>query len=286
MHNLENAKDKIITETINMIVNSARKFDDSNTDAKEREKLESNIVKLLGILGSDEDICKSYPEISQNIYNLNDSDLDFLKIFFGLSNKVNLNEFSGFLDGFETLQRDKVNSNLRHFEKHIKLSCYQRDYMDSISKSASKRAEEIKRSVEDTEDKVKRASNNANMALTNANEAGRKIKKAVGKVKKVYSEFVGILGVFTALSFAMMGSVQVLSNLLNNIKNPSSGSIGYVFIVGGVYLLLMYLLIMTLFIGMKKIFSFENEKYSFSNKFVCFLVGTVIFLVIIGLVII
>ncbi|GHN53113.1 hypothetical protein ME802_08860 [Lactobacillus delbrueckii] len=48
--------------------------------------------------------------------------------------------------------------------------------------------------------------------------------------------------------FAMMGSVEILGNL-------SSASLGYAFIVGGVYLIVIYLIILMLFIGIKKLFA-------------------------------
>lgn len=50
------------------------------------------------------------------------------------------------------------------------------------------------------------------------------------------------------MSFAMMGSVEILGNLF-------SDSLGYAFIVGGVYLIVIYLIILMLFIGIKKLFA-------------------------------
>nr|DAT97954.1 MAG TPA: hypothetical protein [Caudoviricetes sp.] len=126
---------------------------------------------------------------------------------------------------------EKDKDNLQHFERHIVLSCLQRQYIDDITKDVS-----------------------------------TEVDNAKSKVTRIYSEFVGILGVFTALSFALMGSVQVFSNILNNINNPTIGNIGYVLIVGGIYLILIYLVIMTLFIGMGKVFN-KDSKYQFDKWF-------------------
>lgn len=188
-----------------------------------------NFQNLLQSLSEAEDICKSYAEISQVIYSLKDEDFIKLENFFGVLKKDDPNRFEGYLDLMELDNSKK--DNLSHFERHIVLSCWQRRYVSDITKDASD-----------------------------------EVDNAKGKVTKIYSEFVGILGVFTALSFALMGSVQVFGNILNNINNPTIKNIGYVLIVGGIYLILIYLVIMTLFIGMKKVFN-KDSKYQFDKCF-------------------
>lgn len=68
------------------------------------------------------------------------------------------------------------------------------------------------------------------------------------------------------MSFALMGSVQVFGNLLSNVSNPNIRTIGYVLVVAGAYLLLIYLVVSMLFIGMKKVFEGE-EKYELNELF-------------------
>ena len=67
------------------------------------------------------------------------------------------------------------------------------------------------------------------------------------------------------MSFAMVGSVEILGNLF-------SASLGYAFIVGGVYLIVIYLIILMLFIGIKKLFA--DEEYQIDFKF-CILLSIV-----------
>lgn len=147
----------------------------------------------------------------------------------------------------------------------------------------------VKGEIKDTENKVGNLTSNVSKA---SDEMGKnrkdfdkiteKVKQAKSKVNGIYSEFVGILGVFTALSFALMGSVQVFGNILKNINTPNVGNIGYVLVVGGVYLLLIYLVIMTLFIGMKKVFK-EGSEYQFNRAFTWRIIGTSAVLVLSGL---
>ncbi|UNL43188.1 hypothetical protein G8B22_08605 [Ligilactobacillus agilis] len=204
--------------------------------------------KFLQNLSRADDICKSYAEISQVIYNLKDEDFTKLANFFGVLKKDDPNHFEGYLDLMEldNLKKD----NLAHFERHIVLSCWQRRYVSDITKDASDEVANVK-----------------------------------GKVTKIYSEFVGILGVFTALSFALMGSVQVFGNILNNINNPTVGNVGYVLIVGGIYLILIYLVIMTLFIGMGKVFN-KDSKYQFDKCFTWYIIFVSVMLIAVGLVLV
>lgn len=94
------------------------------------------------------------------------------------------------------------------------------------------------------------------------------INELENKSSRMYSEFVGILGVFTALSFALMGSVQVFGNIFDKVQNVTLGTVGNILVAGGLYLLLIYLIIMTLFIGMKKLFSIrKDDRYTFNRLF-------------------
>ena len=74
------------------------------------------------------------------------------------------------------------------------------------------------------------------------------------------------------MSFAIMGTVEILGNLSSDLKNLSSASLWYAFIVGGVYLIVIYLIILMLFIGIKKLFA--DGEYQIDFKF-CILLLTV-----------
>lgn len=212
-------------------------------DDEKSEKLESFLYDL----SKREHICKNYSATSKVIYSLNPENLEKLEIFCGINsnNSISSFNFEGYLDSMRLNEKDK--DNLQHFERHIVLSCLQRQYIDDITEDVS-----------------------------------TEVDNAKSRVTRIYSEFVGILGVFTALSFALMGSVQVFSNILKNINNPTLGNIGYVLVAGGIYLLLIYLIIMTLFIGMKKVFN-EESTYQFDRNFTKYVMSVSVLLIIIGL---
>lgn len=212
-------------------------------DGEKSEKLESFLYDL----SKREHICKNYSAISKVIYSLSPKNLEKLEIFCGIKSNDSISSFNfeGYLDSMKLNEKDK--DNLQHFERHIVLSCLQRQYIDDITEDVS-----------------------------------TEVDNAKSRVTRIYSEFVGILGVFTALSFALMGSVQVFSNILKNINNPTLGNIGYVLVAGGIYLLLIYLIIMTLFIGMKKVFN-EESTYQFDRNFTKYIISVSVLLIIIGL---
>lgn len=204
--------------------------------------INDKIKRIIPTLGKAEKICKDYAGISKTVYGLNDIEFEQLKIFFGVDGE---DYFNGFISSLELNGKEK--DNLQHFWRHVVLSCYQRQYIDSITKNVKEEADEAR-----------------------------------SKVNGIYSEFVGILGVFTALSFALMGSVQVFGNILKNINNPTMGNIGYVLVVGGLYLILIYLITMTLFLAMKKVFN-KNIKYNFNWAFTFLIVFVSVLLIVIGM---
>ncbi|QLL77768.1 hypothetical protein GTO87_03615 [Ligilactobacillus saerimneri] len=220
-----------------LFVDYAQRIDNSVINKK--------IKSIIPTLGKAEKICKDYAGISKTVYGFNDIEFEQLKLFFGMDGE---DYFSGFISSLELENKEK--DNLQHFWRHVVLSCYQRQYIDSITKNVKEEADEAR-----------------------------------SKVNSIYSEFVGILGVFTALSFALMGSVQVFGNILKNINNPTMGNIGYVLVVGGLYLILIYLITMTLFLAMKKVFN-KNIKYKFDWAFTFLIVVVSVVLIVIGMLLI
>lgn len=226
--------EELVSVFMNCFIDYVRDRTHENNQAK---NLRDNLITL----SKQEEACRDYSGISEFIYKLSNEDFKLLKVFFDLDEK-NEGYYNGAIEQLTKLMdKEKTTvhyENLKHFERHVKLSCHQRDYISNNITRVSKDIENIT----------------------------SKVDEARGKVSGIYSEFVGILGVFTALSFALMGSVQVFGNILKNVNNPTIGNIGYVLVVGGLYLILIYLITMTLFIAMKKVFN-NDSKYKFDERF-------------------
>lgn len=225
----ENGNKVIIEQLVDKFTYYIKLTDGSN---KKRDS-ELDIVKILITVSQNYDACRSYPEISKIVYGLDNDNLQLLNAFLGIaSNDGADNNFSALLDEhkeFSILGQERLN-NLHHLEKHIKLSCYQREYMDKISNDAKKQAKE---------------------SLEQANLAKSKIDKA-------YSEFTTILGIFTAITFATFGGLQLLGHVFGSIKNVTHVSIGSTIMLGSIYLIGTYLILVALLTGIAKL---GDKKY-------------------------
>lgn len=223
-----------------------------------QDEANDQLIHSLIFLGEYESYCRSYPEISDIIYHLEKDKFHILKENFALLDEITENKFAALLSNEkiapENGKGEKID-NLLRLERHIKLSCYQRDYILSQTSDAER----------------------------SARDAEKVAKKAKGKVGHIYSEFVGILAIFTAMSFAMMGSVQVLGNLFHDVKLWGKSSIGYALVIGGIYILIMYLIIMILLVGMKKLYGDDGNDYKFTPKIVRAVIEISIFMIVTGI---
>jgi hypothetical protein len=193
--------------------------------------------------------------IANIIYELNDEQFNNLTNFFGLYTISEVSTFNAYILNIQSSLNVMLNQkNLRKFEEHIKLSCHQRSFI-------------IKNVIE---------------AKTIADEAKEVALEAEAVKTKIYSEFIGILAIFTALTFSMMGSLQLLGNVFNDVKALGSESIGYAILISSIYLLVLYLLIVVMFVGMRKIIGYGND-YEFTPQVTWLVIIVIFVLFIIGL---
>lgn len=181
-----------------------------------------------------------YDDLTDIIYKLSEEDFEKLQGIFGVGVVGNY-PFQQFVSTLP--QNPSTNNIVNSFERHVRLCCHQRNFILKVSKQA----EEISK-----------------QAKANAEEA-------IGLKNKIYSEFIAILGIFTAISFAMMGSVQALGNLFSDIQSPTLAKVGYMLIAAGIYLIVLFSLIVALFAGMKQVVK-NKEKYQWNWHLVTFIV--------------
>lgn len=214
----------------------------------------SSIMAMLSQRASS--VMTRYDVIYRCIYEYNDEEIEKVKNFF--KDDVPLSEPS-----FQRIQKELDNYDRRYnievfgkFQKHVNLACVQREFI----------------------------SNNMIEARKIAEEATRVASEASEIKTKIYSEFIAILGIFTAISFALMGSIQTFGTIFSKVDNPSSASMGFALIAGAVYLIIMIVLIIVLFVGMQKVLKERTEPFPWWALNVA--VFSVLFLVIIGIILI
>lgn len=203
---------------------------------------------------------KNYEVISDYVYHLSDDTFDRLKTYFYETKNFDVPSFQnlrGKID--EGLSDDKVYV-LDKFERHVKLACSQREFILANVRTANNIVDDI------------------------ALKSDKTYKELSDTKTKIYSEFIAILGIFTAISFALMGSIQTFGTVFSKVDNPSSASMGFALIAGAVYLIIMIVLIIVLFVGMQKVLKERTEPFPWWAVNVA--VFSVLFLVIIGIVLI
>lgn len=140
--------------------------------------------------------------------------------------------------------------------RHVELAIIQKEYIDKNMLSANSELKEINNELEEIQDTK----------------------------SKIYTDFITILGIFTAITFAIFGGLQLIGNCLSNLKGKITlFKIGGILIVSSVILLSVYLILMALMVGLSKLISRSEEKrYKFTVKVTTYIICTIIGLFIIG----
>lgn len=105
------------------------------------------------------------------------------------------------------------------------------------------------------------------------------------KIKsKVYSEFIAILGIFTAITFAIFGGMNLLSNLFQNIGSTQA-SLGQTLILAAIFGLIMWGIIELLFYWISKINGItDSTKDKNKTYFNWLAIGVLAVILIIGII--
>ncbi|WP_270513018.1 hypothetical protein [Lactococcus lactis] len=244
--------------------------------------------------------------IANIIYGFSEQEFENLKRFFGLIEEGKEDYFSGFVGEIKDKELKTSRGTLdklfsEKFSEHIRLCCFQRDFMTKSVRNAEEMAnktleiankamrvyEKVNETIDSSEETAKSAKEIADKASALATLASGNSEKTVTDLNemktKIYSEFIGILGIFTAVAFMVMGSLELLNNLFSDISNPTSRVVGYVLVAGGIYLLVLYLLMVSLFVGMKKVTG-NGSSYDVNDTMFKVIVSIALILVFIGVI--
>lgn len=140
--------------------------------------------------------------------------------------------------------------------RHVELAIIQKEYIDKNMLSANSELKEINNELEEIQDTK----------------------------SKIYTDFITILGIFTAITFAIFGGLQLIGNALGNLTGDITLSkVGSILIIASVILLSTYLILMALIVGLSKLLSGDkNNRYKFTGKITAWIVVAIIVLFMIG----
>lgn len=163
-----------------------------------------------------------YSEVSRIIYSLDDSEIDVLT--------VNLNLLVEYSEG---KNENGIIRNIKKLIDHADLAHYQRKYIEDKFKETKVKIEGINKSNKSISNELSNSFNELEVVKKDTLEASEKLNKTEEKMERnynnliskidehmssVYTQFVTILGIFTAIIFGVFGGMEILGNVMSNIS--------------------------------------------------------------------
>lgn len=222
--------------------------------------LDESIEKLLNDAKNVNVKFIPYSDITRMIYDLDNTDgIDAFVIKLRKEVVSKLKQLNG-----DTETPDEYFVILKSAE-HINLACRQ---MDSLYSRQEKKLQELN----DITDRISVLSSKAS-----------KIEDTVKKQKEAYSkltvDFVTILGIFTSITFATFGGLQLLGNVFGRVSDLSNNrNVGSEIMLGAIFLFGTYLILIALLTGISKLTDREY-KTSFPTRYVMVMSFVVIFFI-------
>lgn len=176
------------------------------------------------------------------------------------------------LDMFEQKLRDRIKADLKDLSKdekiknkymvmlkcleHLNLAITQYNNLYAAQERKLRKADkdltDVKASIDDIAGQAKSLNSN--------------YKNLVDKNEKMTVDFVTILGIFTSITFATFGGLQLLGNVFGNIKSVDSASVGSELMLGAVFLFGTYMILIALLTGLSRLMGREYRT-SFPTRF-------------------
>lgn len=127
----------------------------------------------------------------------------------------------------------------------------------------------------------KEAQNIAENALKMTREADKKVKELNDIKHQIYTDFITILGIFTAITFAIFGGLQLIGNVFGNVKKFNLYAIGLDMILGSTLMFGIYIILMALIIGISKLKDSDTE-YHFNKEITSWILKAFLFIFWVG----
>lgn len=105
-----------------------------------------------------------------------------------------------------------ISDNFFKFLDHINLAILQKEFIKNNIKLFENKSDNLENRIKVIQRRL----------LNKYREAEQKIEELSQNKSKIYSEFTVILGIFSAIVFATFGGLEILENILGNIKEVST----------------------------------------------------------------
>lgn len=143
-------------------------------------------------------------------------------------------------------------------------------YSEITNKNSILQTLDIYNAVNDPHNGINSLSKEIEKQKTNLQKTNSNLDKLESSIENkiknnVYSEFITILGIFTAITFAIFGGMNLLTNLFKNIGSTQA-SLGQTLILAAVFGLIMWGIIELLFQWISKIKRTEDDTKDINKK--------------------
>lgn len=175
-----------------------------------------------------------YSEVSRFIYSLDDSEIDVLTVNLKL-----LVEYAK--DKSENDIIHKINKLIDHSD----LAHYQRKYIEDEVRKNERLMRGIHRSTMTIREESKELTEELKNTKDSLENKFVDISSDIDKHKSsTYTQFVTILGIFTAITFGVFGGMEILGNVMSNIANVRiSKLLMFSSLIIGAILTILYMLL-------------------------------------------
>ncbi|GAA0816352.1 hypothetical protein [Clostridium tertium] len=170
---------------------------------KEKNDFEKNFNKFLKLIDSNKEVRILYSEISNNIYKIiNDCDLENININLErIKDEIILNKFENYPE-YKCIEKIIIK-----IYDHFNLAIYQLKKLNTDDENFKKRVGQVISPINNSNNKK------IDKKLTQIDSA---IKTEAGNLK---NEFIGLIGMFTAMSFLVFGGLEFLGGIFSKIED-------------------------------------------------------------------
>ena len=207
---------------------------------------------------------------------------------------------------------DELTEKVRKFSsdivRHVRLSIIQKNYILQESEKASKTASEALEDANKAKENIKIAQEDVDKAKENIKIAQEDVDKVKDDIEdysedmknikgNIYTDFISILGIFTAITFATFGGLQLLGNVFGQNASRDTHALGSALVLGSIYIYGTYLLLLALLTGIHKLMRvndtvkvktkikdiLKDNDYHYSKKLMALISAFCLIMLVVGL---
>ena len=168
--------------------------------SKLRDDDKQKVLEVFRQMFSDSALTIPYNDIADYVYENENSDED---------NEVLNENIRLILDGSPNETKEILSKNLDKIKTNYSLSQVQREYILRNSKQAQDTVSELHHLITEVEEQIKTSEKSMNKMDLDIADITTRITEVRNMKSGIYTDFIAILGVFSAFVFVMFGGIEI-----------------------------------------------------------------------------